>query len=174
MKKVISILSVMVLLVCSLAAFGLSAAAVDSPSGEVQFTINHNSYNSGKLETKKCPVKQGDAYEFIAAESDYDFTGWKITKADGSVAVEGVDYTIVAGGLDQKTLKLKPLKDGLTVEEKYNVQGSEGYGEKAIIVGKINKSNESPKTGNQPLAMVTVVAAGAFSAMVLAKKRLAK
>lgn len=65
MKKVIAILSVMVLLVCSLAAFGLSAAAVDSPSGEVQFTINHNSYNSGKLDAKKLPVKKGNAYELL-------------------------------------------------------------------------------------------------------------
>lgn len=174
MKKLIAILSVMVLLVCSLAAFGLSAAAVDSPSGKVQFTISHSSYSSGKAESKNYTVEQGGTYKFTPTDSDYDFTGWKITKADGTAAVEGVDYTVVSGGLGQATLEIKPLKDGLVVEEKYNVQGSEGYGEKAVVVGKINKSNQSPKTGNQPLAMVTVVALGAFSAMVLAKKRLAK
>lgn len=163
MKKFVSILSVMVLLVCSLAAFGLSAAAVDSPSGNAQFSINITNFNTGKPTSSKTAVKNGDTYTFTADESDYDFTGWVISG----------DYEIVSGGLNQKTITIRPKSD-VTVEQTYNVQGSQGYGKDAIVVGKINASNESPKTGNQALAMVSVVAMGAFATMVLAKKRLAK
>lgn len=152
MKKFLAVIFAVVILATFMA---VPAMAADSPSGEVVFKVEVNSFSTGKVSNGNYTT-EGDTIRLTVAEdSDYTFTGW---------VIEG-KYEIVSGDLKSKELVIRPLSD-VKVEESYDVKGSAGF-------GTTNDSDKAPDTGVALPVVAFVALAGAFTVMVVSKKRLA-
>lgn len=142
MKKILAIMLTVILVL----SFSVSAFALKSPGGTVYFEVIVNRTNTGENSevAEKVIVKENGTLELEPVENDdIEFEGWgfykkngnaakigedlkieSVTKADGSVAKEGVDYEIKNGKIVSKnneylTVEIKPLKDGVMVSELY-------------------------------------------------------
>lgn len=142
MKKILAIMLTVILVL----SFSVSAFALKSPGGTVYFEVIVNRTNTGDNSdvAEKVVVKENGTLELAPVENDdIAFEGWgfykkngnaakigedleieSVTKADGSVAKEGVDYEIKNGKIVSKnneylTIEVKPLKDDVMISELY-------------------------------------------------------
>ncbi len=142
MKKILAIMLTVILVL----SFSVSAFALKSPGGTVYFEVIVNRTNTGENSdvAEKVVVKENGTLELAPVENDdIAFEGWgfykkngnaakigedleieSVTKADGSVATEGVDYEIKNGKIVSKnneylTIEVKPLKDDVMISELY-------------------------------------------------------
>ena len=142
MKKILAIMLTVILVL----SFSVSAFALKSPGGTVYFEVVVNRTNTGENSdvAEKVVVKENGTIELAPVENDdIAFEGWgfykkngnaakigedlkieSVTKADGSVATEGVDYEIKNGKIVSKnneylTIEVKPLKDDVMISELY-------------------------------------------------------
>lgn len=121
MKKIISVLCALAVVISACAVFATPAFAKDSPGAEVKHNVTVVDYSTGKSTQKINAVVEGDTITLKATQSAYPFTGWVI---DGK-------YEIVSGTLGSRKLVVRPLTD-IIVEESFDVSGSEGYGKKPV------------------------------------------
>ncbi|MEE1026689.1 MAG: hypothetical protein U0L55_06775, partial [Acutalibacteraceae bacterium] len=160
MKKFLAILFSVVILATFMA---MPAFAAKSPEGELVHKVTFTSYASGKGEASNYKV-DGDTIIFTSSDSEYAFKGWIIN------GVEGVDYEIVSGDLNSETLVIRPLSS-VDVKEVFDVPGlvldEEGN---VVDDGNKNDSDKAPQTGNGMLAVVSLLTAGAFTAMIVTRK----
>ena len=158
MKKVFALILAVVLVM----SFSVTAFAAKSPEG---VSINKVSVINGKgSETQAESVKVGESFEIKADKAKGTFNKWIVYKADGSLAVEGVDYTI-EGELTDEVVEIVPLAS-IIITGNYN-------GEKTDFVLN-NGEPESPKTGDTVLMAFAAVMLVALAGAGVAKKQLAK
>jgi hypothetical protein len=142
MKKILAIMLTVILVL----SFSVSAFALKSPGGTVYYEVHVNRTNTGDNSevAEKVVVTEDGTLELKPIENDdIQFNGWgfykkngnaakvgedfeitSVSKPDGTVAVEGVDYEIKNGQVVAKNneylaVEIKPLKDGLSVSELY-------------------------------------------------------
>ena len=160
MKKVFAILLAAVLVMAlSVTTF----AAGVSPEGVSYYKVYIINGNGAKTQIEKVSV--GDEVTLVADPKKGDFDGWKIFKADGTPAVEGKDYTIVSGSLDESPLVIIPLAN-LIITGNYN--GVETDFE--IDNGEVT----SPQTGDVAVYTLCSVMVLALAGAAVAKKQLVK
>ena len=160
MKKVFAILLAAVLVMAlSVTAF----AAGVSPEGISYYKVHIIDGNGSKTQIEKVPV--GEEITLEADPDKGDFDEWKIYKADGSVAVEGKDYDIVAGSLSSTSITIIP-KANLIITANYN--GVETEFE--IDNGEVT----SPQTGDVAVYALCSVMVLALAGAAVAKKQLVK
>ena len=158
MKKCFAVL-LAVVLVMTLSVTAFAAKSATAVSHYTVFSIN----GTGAV-TNTENVAVGSSIEFEADETKGDFDGWIVYKADGSEAVEGVDYT-VEGSLKDKNVKITPLAN-IIVTGNYD-------GEKTEFVVN-NGEPESPKTGDVSVIAMGVMALTSLVGVGIAKKQLSK
>ncbi|MBQ5840569.1 MAG: hypothetical protein IIW40_01300 [Clostridia bacterium] len=159
MKKIFAVL----LAVMLLGAMSFSAFAADSPVGTV---VNKVTIKDGADATPIVKeVKVGEELELKADADKGKFDGWKIYKADGTEAKEGVDYKLAEGAkLTDATLRIIPMS-AITVAANYGgvVTPVKPQGDKPV----------SPPTGDTVVALLAAVMALALVGVGVAKKQLA-
>ena len=161
MKKFMAILLTVMVIVASFAT--VTAFAVDSPEGTTVYKIEVVSYSTGSQEIGTYTTLADGSVKLVRNNSEYTFTGWKIS------GVEGVNYKIVSGNLLADELVIMPLSD-IKIEETYKIAATD----KDEPTGDKNDSTEAPLTGNNALAIVSLLTAAAFVGTVATKKALAK
>jgi hypothetical protein len=175
MKKVFALILTMVLV------FGLAvpAFAAKSPNGQEYFKVVIIDGNDHK-DAPQQGGQQDDKHENIthttvvknksivvkANPSKGKFDGWKIYKADGKPAVEGVDYKVLgAFSLTDDEIEIIPLST-IVITANYNDVVTE-----TIVV---NDEDVAPPTGDNTVVVLSAVALIALCGAVVAKKQLAK
>ena len=160
MKKVFAVVLAVVLVMClSVTAF----AAVQSPEGVSVYKVYI--INGSGAKTQITEVTVGESVTLTADPAKGKFDKWIVYKMDGSIAVEGVDYTIVEGSLTSESITIIPMAN-IIITGNYN--------------GKITKfditNNEpvSPQTGDTSVVMLGAMMVLALAGAVVAKKQLAK
>ncbi len=155
MKKLIAIL----LCIATVFCLCVPAMAEESPSGEelVKATIIDKPGTKGKTNVYKVDEK-------IIAESDPgsgDFNFWTFFKPDGTVAIEGVDYTFVSGDKNSKTISVISKIPHLIIVANYNGKVTDP------LTGEVQEppaasQPTSPTTGNGvALGLAVLMLAGA-------------
>ncbi len=159
MKKISAILLATVLL----CALSFSAFAANSPASTA---VNKVTVVDGTNATPvDKEVKVGDVLELKAATDKGTFDGWKIYKADGSEAKEGVDYKLAEGAkLTDATLRIIPLSAIIV---------SANYGGVVTPVKPEGTKPVSPPTGDTAVVVLAAVMALALVGAGVAKKQLA-
>lgn len=168
MKKVIATLIAVMVLVASFAT--VTAFAAPSPSAKPTFKVEVTTYSTGEAtEGTYTSLEDGSIQLDKAEDTDKTFTGWVINVIDEQgnavAAVEGVDYVVVSGSLDDETLVIKPLTD-LVIKETYDVEVED----ETKPEGDENDSEESPETGSKALASVAVLTMLSLAGAVAVKK----
>ena len=160
MKKVLAVvLAVILVMSLSLTAF----AAVASPEGTSYYKVYI--INGGGAKTEITQVAIGESVTVNADPGKGTFDKWIIYKADGTLAVEGKDYTIVSGTLTSSPLTIIPLAN-VIITGNYNG-----------VITKIEITNDepsSPQTGDTVVYALGAVMLVALAGAVVAKKQLAK
>lgn len=164
-KKILALLTVALLIVSSI---NVMAASYQSPTGSQIYTITINgnrlpdggssmNISGGKISISDGQTKPGESVTLVAkANSGKKFNGWNISG----------DYTIISGGLGSTSITIVPRSD-LSVNVKFVKKSkSGGSAEKETTKknagkdkGQVDDSNKSPKTGNEPFALVLVMLA---------------
>ena len=159
MKKMFAVL----LAVMLLGALSFSAFAADSPVGEA---VNKVTIVDGANATPSDKeVKVGEELELKADADKGKFDGWKVYKADGTEAKEGVDYKLAEGAkLTDATLRIIPLS-AIIVAANYDgvVTPVKPQGDEPV----------SPPTGDTAVVFLVAVMALALAGVGVAKKQLA-
>ncbi len=168
MKKVIATLIAVMVLVASFAT--VTAFAAPSPSAKPEYKIEITTYSTGEAtEGTYTTLEDGSIQLDKAEDAEGTFKGWVINVIDDQgnavAAVEGVDYVVISGSLEDGTLVIKPLTD-LVIKETYDVADAED--EKPA--GDENDSEESPETGSKALASVAVLTMLSLAGAVAVKK----
>lgn len=158
MKKVLAVILTVVLVM----SLSVTAFAADSATGVSYYGVYTINGNGAATKSENVPV--GESITMTADEGKGDFDKWIIYKADGSIAVEGVDYTI-EGALTDKSVKITP-KANIIITGNYNGVKTE------FVVN--NGEPESPKTGDTTVATLAVVMLVTLAGACVAKKQLAK
>lgn len=165
MKKVFAVCMVVCLIVCAMAIS--VSAKTQSPIGDEKVAVMVRDGNDAT--GVKTTVTVGGTIKVEAKKND--FKSWDIykvtvkgTKTSTKKAVEGVDYVIVSGKLNEIIVEVKPNVDLILCAN---------YGSQKTVVPDFN-TGKSPKTAdNTPIALA--VAALCFGGVALvAKKQLAK
>ncbi len=180
MKKFMAILLTLTLII------GLSVPvfAASSPEAKPVVKVLVVKYVEDKVGTLYTVKVRENGTLTLAADDKYgEFNGWNIYKADGTDAVEGVDYKIVS--LDDKVLGVStlvlgtfaitakkavimPLTD-LIVTANYNDAKTE-----PITFDPDKVEDTSPETGDVTMACLSALALIALAGVVVSKKQLAK
>lgn len=172
MKKVLALVLTLVLV------FGLAVPvfAAKSPNGQEYHKVviiqgNDHKNDDGSLDDKHenithTTVVDGNKVKVKSNSAMGKFNGWTIYKADGTLAVEGVDYRVLgAFSLTDPEIEIVPLAT-IVIAANYNDVKTE-----PIIV---NDEDESPETGDNTVIVLSAVALIALCGAVVAKKQLAK
>ncbi len=158
MKKVFALILAVVLVM----SLSVTAFAAKSPEG---VSVNKVSIINGNgADTEAEEVEVGKSFELKADSTKGTFNKWIVYKADGSLAVEGVDYTI-EGELTDEVVEIVPLAN-IIITGNYN-------GEKTEFTVN-NGEPESPKTGDTAVMAFAAVMLVALAGAGVAKKQLAK
>lgn len=173
MKKAIAILLTMVLV------FGLAVPvfAAKSPNGQEYHQvviIQGNAHKQDNVAPEQAEnitfttVVSGNTIKVTADPAMGEFNGWTIYKADGTVAVEGVDYKVLgAASLTDSEIEIIPLAT-IVIAANYNDETTE------TIIVEENDEDEAPETGDNTIVVLSAVAVIALCGAVVAKKQLAK
>jgi hypothetical protein len=169
MKKFFAILLTLVLVM----SMSVPAFAAKSPEGKPVFQVHFiDGADDDKGVTQRVEKdKQGNdatavVFTFKADEKKGKFDGWVIYKANGQVAVEGVDYRVLgAFSLTDEKIEIIPLAS-IVVTANYN-----GIKTETVI---LNEEDEAPQTGDNTVVYLSVIALAALCGIVVAKKQLAK
>ena len=159
MKKFLAIVLTVVLVM----SLSVTAFAADSAEGVSHFTVF--SINGNGAVTNSENIAVGESVTLEADEAKGEFNEWIIYKADGTIAKEGVDYTISGGTLKDKNVKIVPLAN-IIITGNYEGKKTE------FVVN--NGEPESPKTGDVAVVALSVVAMVSLAGACVAKKQLAK
>ena len=159
MKKVIALLIAFVLVF----SLSVTAFAADSPVGKE--TVVVTVVNGPEAKPEKNTIEKGEEITFTADDKQGTFDSWSVYKKDGTVAKEGVDYTIVSGKLTDKTIKLTFNTD-VYVCGNYN-------GTKTAINGGI-VDDKAPQTGDFTALYVSSFMIIALFGAFVAKKQFSK
>lgn len=158
MRKIISIL----LVVLMLSALCVSAFAdtdpIISPTAPKEFIVEFDDYGTGKVTVTTDDVPEGDTVRYEAdPDSPYEFIGFEI---------EG-DYEIVEGSLTGPYIVIRPLSD-LVVIAKYDTV--------PVTTNPADTGNNGPQTGFSPLWITVAFAAliACAIAVIFVVKRMAK
>ncbi len=159
MKKLFAI----VLAVAMVLTLSVSAFAAVSPGAKIyhKVTVINGIGSTPVIHT----VEDGKSVEVVVDPSKGDFDDWKIYKEDGTVAKEGVDYTIV-GKLTDEKIVVTPKTD-LIITGNYNGKGTDP------LTGGESKP-QAPQTGDFSMVYLTVIALAALGFAGVAKKQLSK
>ncbi len=174
-KKILALLTVALLIVSSI---NVMAASYQSPTGSQIYTItidgnrlpdggSNINVSGGKISISDGQTKPGESVTLVAkANSGKKFKGWNISG----------DYTILSGGLGSTSITIVPRSD-LSVNATFVKKAGSSAEQETTKKnagkdkGQVDDSNKSPKTGNEPFALVLVMlAAGAVA--VSAKRKL--
>ena len=160
MKKVFAVvLAVILVMSLSVTAF----AAVQSPQGVSVYKVYV--INGSGAKTQVTEVTVGESITLTADPEMGKFDKWMIYKMDGSLAVEGEDYTIVSGSLTTETITLIPLA---------NIIITGNYNGKITKFDITNDEPVSPQTGDTSVVMLGAMMVLALAGAVVVKKQLAK
>ena len=160
MKKVFAVvLAVILVMSLSVTAF----AAVQSPQGVSVYKVYV--INGSGAKTQITEVAVGESITLTADPEMGKFDKWMIYKMDGSLAVEGEDYTIVSGSLTTETITIIPLA---------NIIITGNYNGKITKFDVTNGEPVSPQTGDTSVVMLGAMMVLALAGAVVAKKQLAK
>ena len=160
MKKVFAVvLAVILVMSLSVTAF----AAVQSPQGVSVYKVYV--INGSGAKTQITEVAVGESITLTADPEMGKFDKWMIYKMDGSLAVEGEDYTIVSGSLTTETITIIPLA---------NIIITGNYNGKITKFDVTNDEPVSPQTGDTSVVMLGAMMVLALAGAVVAKKQLAK
>lgn len=170
MKKILALVLTLVLIL------GLSVPvfAAKSAGGTVYFkvvVVDGNAHKDAPAGTTpknitENTVVDGKSIKVKADESKGVFDGWVIYKADGTVAVKDVDYKVLgAFSLTDPEIEIIPLAT-IVITANYD-----GVKTETVIV---NDEDESPKTGDNTVVVLSAAALIALCSAVVAKKQLAK
>ncbi len=175
MKKAIAILLTLIMVI----GMATPAFAAKSPNGTEYFKVVIVDGNDHK-DAPQQGGQQNDKHENIthttvikdksvvvkANPNKGKFDGWKIYKADGKPAVEGVDYKVLgAFSLTDDEIEIIPLAT-IVITANYNDVVTE-----TVIV---NDEEEAPPTGDNTVVVLSVVALIALCGVLVSKKQLAK
>lgn len=158
MKKFLAVILAIVLVM----SLSVTAFAANSATGVSHFTVW--TVNGDGSITYSENVAVGESITMTVDKTKGTFNEWIVYKADGSVAVEGVDYKI-EGSLKDENAKIIPLAN-VIITGNYNGKKTE------FVVN--NGEVESPQTGDVTVAALAVVMLIALAGAVVAKKQLAK
>lgn len=172
MKKVFALVLTLVLV------FGMAvpAFAAKSPNGQEYHKViiihgNGHKNDDGSTNDKHenithTTVVDSNKIKVKADPAMGKFNGWKIYKADGKLAVEGVDYRVLgAFSLTDDEIEIIPLAT-IVIAANYNDETTE-----TIIV---NDEDEAPETGDNTVVVLSAMALIALCGVVVSKKQLAK
>lgn len=147
MKKLL----VSILVIVVVATMSLTVFAALSPVSVGEHKVTAGSYATGELGPADYVVNEDGTITLTrAAESEFEFEGWKITG----------EYEIVSGSLTGDTITIRPLSD-VRIIEMYD----------CAAAGAEDDGPTSPETGSNLLAFGTV-ALLSLSVAYVAKKRL--
>jgi len=159
MKKLFAIvLAVVMMLTLSVTAF----AAV-SPGAKVFHKVTV--INGIDAQVIVHSVEDGNSQEVVIDTNKGTFDDWKIYKKDGTVAKEGVDYTIEGKPTDNKIV-VTPKTD-LIICGNYNGKITDP------LTGK-EATPDSPQTGDFSVVYLSIIALAALGFAGVAKKQLSK
>lgn len=171
MKKALAILLTLVLV------FGLAVPvfAAKSPNGQEYFKVVIVDGNDHKDAPQNSDKHENITYHTVVKDKTIvvkanpekgQFNSWNIYKADGTLAVEGVDYRILgAFSLTDSEIEIIPLAT-IVIAANYNDEITE-----TIIV---NDEDEAPSTGDNTVVVLSAVALIALCGVLVSKKQLAK
>lgn len=159
MKKLFAIVLALVLML----TVSVTAFAAVSPEGKVVYKVTTiNGIDSTPVVKE---VEEGTSVEVTVDTTKGTFDDWKIYKKDGTVAKEGVDYTIV-GKLTDTKITVTPKGD-LIICGNYNGKITDP------LTGK-ESTSDSPQTGDFSVLYLSIIALAALSFAGVAKKQLSK
>ena len=169
MKKIITMILTLVLVM----SMSVPAFAAKSPEGKPVLQVHFiDGADDDKGVTQRIEKDKQSNDEtavkltFKADEKKGEFDGWIIYKANGQVAVEGVDYRVLGTfSLTDKQIEIIPLSS-IVVTANYN-----GVKTETVI---LNEEDEAPQTGDSTAVYLSVIALAALCGIVVAKKQLAK
>ncbi len=172
MKKALAILLTLVLV------FGLAVPvfAAKSPNGQEYHKViiiqgNGHKNDDGSTNDKHenithTTIVDGNKVKVKSNSAMGKFNGWTIYKADGTLAVEGVDYRVLgAFSLTDSEIEIIPLTT-IVIAANYNDEVTQ-----TIIV---NDEEEAPPTGDSTVVVLSAVALIALCGVLVSKKQLAK
>ncbi len=160
MKKVCAvILAVVLVMSLSVTAF----AAVASPEGVSYYKVYV--INGQGAETIITEVEVGESITLTADPKMGKFDKWMVYKADGTPAVEGVDYKILSGSLTTSPCTIIPLA---------NIIITGNYNGKITTFKIANDEPTSPQTGDTTVYALGAVMVLALAGATVAKKQLVK
>lgn len=160
MKKVIALVFALVMIM----GLSVTSLAVPSATAKSEFKVSFRNGSAASQTTNTVKVSEDGKFTATVDSAQGTFNEWVIYKADGTVAVAGVDYTVVSGSLKDANLVVKPLTD-IIICGNYN-----GVVTKPILDG----SSSSPKTGDFTVMYLAAVMMAAGACGFVAKKQLAK
>ena len=164
MKKLIALILSVILICC----FSVTAFAAESPTAGEKITvqvIKGTANNSIEKEGVPYTFEKGIVTTFKSDEKQGTFNSWTIYKVEGNaavLAVEGVDYEIIAGGLESSEITIK-IKSSFIVCGNYNNVKTD-----PTPYISYDGSSSAPQTGDMSTVCIMVimlaVAALGFSA----------
>lgn len=177
MKKILAVVLSLMMVFC----FSVTAFAASSPQGTTYHKVVTMANATDKYTVEIVPYTEGTpaaSTTFTAKrlqESD-QFVGWSVYKKDGTLAVAGVDYTIVTGTtatalgqtmLQEETIVLIANTD-LIVTANWNNELTSTKTAQAAFAAT------SDKTGDTAAAVAVFVGVLALAGVAVSKKQLAK
>lgn len=160
MKKIAALILALVFIM----GLSVTALAVDSPGAKpVNKVVIINGVGANK---QSSTVVSGETVKMVSDSTKGTFNNWAVYKADGTKAVEGVDYVITSGSLKDATVEIKPLTDII-------ITGN--YDGKVVnpITGEQQKPT-SPESGDFAVVYMALIMLAAAACGFAAKKQLAK
>ncbi len=158
MKKVFAVILAVAMIMC----LSVSAFAALSPEDKPVYKVTVINGIDAKSEVKS--IDEGSEFTVTSDANKGKFDFWRVYKKDGTVAKEGVDYTVKTGKLEESPISIIPKAD-IIVTGNYDGKLTDP------LTGK-EMQDKSPATGD--FSVVYIFALGALALAGVAKKQLSK